>query len=299
MSSRSDIPQKRSPEEIHQIFAQLDPQDVEQFFSGYQLWALQKQMQELQVRMENVQSQMKFHHEEMQRLSPAPIALASLVRLQSQGVNDPDLLDRMFERGEEWLDSAMQRLAYCEQMNFIQDDNYTQWCEHALEGAYDWISSIQLHDVSVPPLFPEADISEGQDTTSAEFPPPTEEMLLHKLMSEDAPEDETTLNLHAAIDAITQESEQLPLSVEGVQEPEAIEAKGTIAELDATKTAQVELNTQVQPVDIEQVATAQQVVPEHAATDVPEYSRVQIQGQKAPARKRSIFGWIVYIFFGR
>jgi hypothetical protein len=299
MSSRSGIPQKRSPEEIQQIFAQLDPHAVEQFYAGYQLWALQKQLHELQTRIENVQSQMKFHHEEMQRLSPTPIALASLALLQSHGVNDPDLLDRMLERGEEWLDSTMQRLVYCEQMNFIQDDNYTQWCELALEGAYDWISSIQLHDVSAPPLFPEAEISEGQDTTSAELLPPTEEMLLHKLMSEDAPEAETTLNLHVAPNTVSQESKLLPFSVEGAPVQEDIEAKETIPEQEVTKTAQVELNTDDQPVDVEQVETSQQPVPEHDAADVPEYSRAQIQGQQAPARKRSVFGWIVYILFGR
>src|SRR5262249_1206841 len=73
----------------------------------------------------------------------------------------------------EWLDLIMQRLDYCEQLDFIQG-NYTQWCEHALEGAYDWIDSMRDAevDMSSPPEAP-ADIEA------------TEELLLRKLTSEE------------------------------------------------------------------------------------------------------------------
>ncbi len=223
----------------------------------------------------------------------------SLALLQSHGVNDPDLLDRMFERGEEWLDSTMQRLAYCEQMDFIQDDNYTQWCEHALEGAYNWIGSIHLHDVSAPPLFPEAEPSDGQDANNAELPPSTEEMLLHKLMSEDVAEDESTLKLHAALDTAPQENPQLPLSADAAQEPADIETKETLPELEAAKTHQVDLDTEGQSIDVEQVETAQQPVPAHAANDVPQYSRNQAATKPHMVRKRSVFRWIVYILIGK
>jgi hypothetical protein len=294
MNSKSGSPQKRSPDEINRIFAQLDQQDVEQFYAGYQHWTLQEQIKELQTRISDIQAQIVYHHTEMQRLSPTPIALASLARLQSNGVNDTDLLDRMFERGEEWLDQAMQRLAYCEQMNFIHDENYTEWCEHALEGAYDWISSIQLYEVSAPPLFPEAESQETKsDADSDELPQPTEEMLLHKLMSEDAPEEQAALKAAdesivppdagaVAFNAPDKEAEEQFIPTEQT-------SSDTLAPAGNAERTQVD--QPIAPEDIEQT--------EQAAADVPEYSWVQTAKKNTPGRKRNIFQWIIYILLGK
>ena len=78
----------------------------------------------------------------LEQVHPSALALATLARLQAHGVSDITVLDRMLERGEEWLNRTMQRLEYCEKIDVISD-GYTKWCEHALEGAYDWIDSMQ------------------------------------------------------------------------------------------------------------------------------------------------------------
>src|SRR5438105_13245222 len=109
----------------------------------------------------------------MEMVHPPAIALATMARLQASGVKDLDLLDRMLERGEDWLDRTMQRLDYCEQLDFILDD-YTKWCQNALDGAYDWIDSMR-EGSPVSPEVPGAD-------TSIET---TEELLLQKLTSEE------------------------------------------------------------------------------------------------------------------
>jgi hypothetical protein len=306
MNSISGIPQKRSHEEINHIFAQLDPQDVEQFYAGYQLWVLQQQMEELHQRIGDVQAQIAYHHTEMQRLAPTPIALASLARLQSHGVSDIDLLDHLFERGEAWLDQTMQRLAYCEQMNFIHDENYTEWCEHALEGAFDWIGSIQLYDVSAPPLFPLSKIPEEQNADNAELPPSTEEMLLHKLMSDGVLEDESTLRLASVLQEDDQPSHSTPVA----PELEAVETKETVPELEAVETKEsiptvaneISVLSEEVNVDVEQAEIAQQIVSEqdkqHTA-DVPQNSWVQSPKKNAPERKRNVFQWVIYILFGK
>src|SRR5947199_7949192 len=115
----------------------------------------------------------------MEQVSPGAFALATLARLQASGVNDVGLLDSMLERGEAWLDHTMQLLEQCERLK-VFDGDYTHWCELALEGAYDWISSM-LEANSLP--------------TSQEASPPassseqiTEEMVLQKLMSDDGSE---------------------------------------------------------------------------------------------------------------
>ena len=182
-----DASRSHSHDEINAIFAHLDQRDVEQFYASYQLWLLQQHIAEVQARIQSVTQQIAENQERLQRVHPSAIALATLARLQSNGVNDIDLLDRMLARGEDWLDRTMQRLAYCEKFDFIRD-NYTEWCEHALEGAYDWIDSVD-----------EAQIENGTSPSPAETSEPntlsdaavdaqaqtTEEMLLLKLMSDE------------------------------------------------------------------------------------------------------------------
>jgi hypothetical protein len=176
--------------ELSKIYGKLNSQDVEQFYAGYQLWQLQQRALTLQAQIEDLRREIAANAELMEMVHLPAIALAAMARLQASGVNDIALLDRMLERGEEWLDRTMQRLDYCEQLDFIIDD-YTQWCQGALEGAYDWIDSIREGRTSSP----EAPASETTSET-------TEELLLQKLTSE---EDEVST------------SEELVISIEEPQ----------------------------------------------------------------------------------
>src|SRR5579859_1605981 len=106
----SNTPQKLSPDEINLLFTQLSPQDVAEFYNGYQQWLRQHQIANLQKQIARVRLQVAENNRQMQQTHPSPIALASLARLQSNGVTDFDLLDRMLERGEAWLDNIMQHL---------------------------------------------------------------------------------------------------------------------------------------------------------------------------------------------
>ena len=166
------IRQHRS-NQLSDIYAQLKKQDVEQFYADYQCWNLQRQAAALQEQIESLHRQITANTELLQLLHPPAIALAAMARLQASGVNDISLLDRMLERGEDWLDRTMQRLDYFEQLDFILDD-YTQWCQNALEGAYDWIDSMREGNLSSPQV--------PVDDTSIET---TEELFLQKLTSED------------------------------------------------------------------------------------------------------------------
>src|SRR5207237_10238937 len=117
------------------IFAQLNGHDVEEFYIGYQYWNLQHQIEDRQIRLDDFRKQISVNTERMQEVQPTAIELATLARLQSNGVNDVELLDLMLERGESWLDRTMQRLDYLEQLDDFISDEYTQWCQRALAGA--------------------------------------------------------------------------------------------------------------------------------------------------------------------
>ncbi|HEY7415916.1 MAG TPA: hypothetical protein VH593_12035 [Ktedonobacteraceae bacterium] len=165
--------------DINALFEQLNPQDVEQFYQSYQLWSTQHHITQLNVQIAELHQQRSRNAEAMQSVQPSSIALSVLAQLQAHGVEDIDLLDRMLERGEEWLDHAMGLLTRCEELDMIQGD-YTLWCDHALEGAYDWIGSMTEAQVQ-----PEEPVT--ADETSIEQ---AEALLLHKLMSDEdvAPE---------------------------------------------------------------------------------------------------------------
>jgi hypothetical protein len=165
---------------VDAIYTQLKQHDIEQFYAGYQLWNLRQQVTALPCEIASLQQQIKENEKRLQEVQPSAIELAILARLQANGVSDLDLLDRLLEQGEIWLDRMMQRLDYCEQLDdFIRDD-YTQWCTHALEGAYDWIDSIQEGSSAEPPP-----ASVEETLTEA-----TEELLLQKLSSD---EDEASM----------------------------------------------------------------------------------------------------------
>jgi hypothetical protein len=169
---------------IGAIFAQLNQQEVEEFYIGYQYWNLQRQVENLQIRLSDVRKQLLANTEQIQGVQPTAIELATLARLQSNGVNDVDLLDRMLERGESWLDRTMQRLDYLEQLDDFISDEYTQWCQHALEGAYDWIDTVL--DGNAPSQPSTITISHMmEDVKEEKLVEATEELILQKITTDE------------------------------------------------------------------------------------------------------------------
>ncbi|MGZ3626805.1 MAG: hypothetical protein ACXVDN_03920 [Ktedonobacteraceae bacterium] len=174
----------QSSDNFDTLFAQLNPQDVEEFYREYQCWNMQHQLEMLHVRISDVRKQISENTERIQETQPTAIELATLARLQSNGVSDIDLLDRMLERGEMWLDRTMQRLDYLEQLDdFIRDD-YTQWCQHALEGAYDWIDSVLDSSASSQPKTT-ADLTTIEEVQEEELINATEELFLQKISTDE------------------------------------------------------------------------------------------------------------------
>lgn len=219
------------PEDVNAIFSRLNPRDVEQFYRNYQLWSIQQQIGYLQTRVNVFQQHIAENDAHLQEVRPSPIALAALARLQSNGVNDIGLLDRMLDRGEAWLDQTMQHLDYCEKFAFITD-NYTEWCEHALDGAYDWIDSAQASSASSSPgeelLVTETRTASMADDASDPAEQITEAMLLEKLMSDEADEAEPELDTTLKRPVVTLpqvEEAAAPLATEG--------ASGAVAEVEA------------------------------------------------------------------
>ncbi len=186
----NESPDTSSFLDLNQVFSRLTPQDVEQFQLLYQHWTLQQQIAAIEQEIADVQRQLAENAEQIERVHPSAIALATLARLQASGVEDIDLLDRMLERGEAWLDRTIQQLEYCEQLDVIRGD-YEEWCRHALEDAFAWIDSLQsaasaeiataaAPDATEPAPAPADDAVPAGETT--------EELFLQKLMSEEADE---------------------------------------------------------------------------------------------------------------
>ena len=174
----------QSSENLDTIFAQLNPQAVEEFYREYQYWNMQHQLEMLHARLSDVRKQISENTERIQETQPTAIELATLARLQSNGVSDIDLLDRMLERGEMWLDRTMQRLDYLEQLDDFISDDYTQWCQHALEGAYDWIDSVLDSGASSQPTTT-ADLTTTEEVQKDDFIDATEELFLQKISTDE------------------------------------------------------------------------------------------------------------------
>ena len=136
-SSQGIDQQAEQQKQFAEVFAYLPEQDIEQFYAHYQLWLMRRRVPIIEKQLELLHEYLNENQQLVESLRPSAVALAVLVRLQSSGVTNIDVLDQMLERGEDWLDRMMQRLDYCEQVeDFIQGD-YTQWCIRSLEGAYD------------------------------------------------------------------------------------------------------------------------------------------------------------------
>ena len=205
---------------VDEIFARLSQHDIEQFYASYQRWHLQQQVATLQTQIDALQLQILENTEHMQEVHPSAISLATLARLQAHGVSDIDLLDRMLERGESWLDQTMQRLDYCEQLDDFISDDYTQWCNLALEGAYDWIDSIQEPTASSPAQEPIAVEEEVIGTT--------EELLLQKLSSDEAEDEVSMPGTTLKQPAVTPPSSEEPASTSADEDiPVAVEIPST------------------------------------------------------------------------
>ena len=203
--------------QLDAVFAQLHPQAVEEFYTGYQQWNLQQRIAELRQRIGTVREQQADNEQRMQQAQLSPIELAALARLQSNGVSDIELLDTMLERGETWLDQTMQRLNYCEQFDDFISDDYTQWCRRALEGAFDWIDSLREatgQEASSPleSLHEEA-ASDNEDAGDVEA------LLLQKLATED---DQDDLSWQEEI-TLKQTSIKLPPQETGTAAPTSAE----------------------------------------------------------------------------
>lgn len=167
-----------SVEQAQLLFAQLEPQHVEAFYQHYQYWQQQQHAIVLQEQIAAVEQHIVNNTLLMQNAQPSPIALATLTRLQSNGVEDVDLLDVMLERGDTWLDHTLQQLEQCEKLDLIHD-NYTEWCRLALDGAYDWLDSMNETQGAAEQQPHEAAQQEEVRNDA------TESLLLEKLMSED------------------------------------------------------------------------------------------------------------------
>ncbi|HLG75801.1 MAG TPA: hypothetical protein VKX46_05265, partial [Ktedonobacteraceae bacterium] len=186
-----DNTQQPLPRELDHLFARLAPQDVEQFYRSYRLWSLQREITALQTQINVLQQQIEHNARLVQNVQPSPIALSALTRLQAYGIDNGELLDRMLERGDSWLDHTVQLLIRCEELGVIRSD-YTQWCENALEGAYDWITSM--------------DQAASTPTTSVPFDETIEATFLQKLMSEDDTDQTGSIVKSSATDTSYQEA---------------------------------------------------------------------------------------------
>lgn len=290
-----------SSDELHSLFAQLNPLDVEQFYTAYQLWNVRQRIQTLQALTDAIQRDIAENTECLEQVHPSAIALASLARLQANGVSDIALLDRMLDRGEEWLDRAIQHLEYCEKLDLISD-GYTKWCEHALEGAYDWIDSMPGQEAADPsaiePPFSEAATGQTngsleQEETHENGEPGgelMEELFLQKLMSddlEDAEEAETeaslletTLKIQAFSPATKQEPLPDTVSTSNTNDTENVQLAQ--AELSALPTVQ-----ETRPEEVESTPVLEEAQSEHTEVTMMAVEE-QEERQSAPQHIEAI-----------
>jgi hypothetical protein len=187
-STARDIEQS----ELDAMYAKLPQQDVEEFYAGYHQWILQQHMTELRDAIVGLRQQIEENADLMRQAQPSAIELATLARLQANGVSDIGLLDRMQEHGEAWLDATMQRLDYCEQLDDFLSDDYEQWCRHALEGAYDWIDSLRRQAGDEAAVTAVSSPTAGAENTLTEA---TEELLLSKLTGDEGKDEDSLLEV--------------------------------------------------------------------------------------------------------
>ena len=92
----SETTRQTNPNELNEIYAKLNSQDVQQFYAGYLWWKLHRRSVALQEQREALQREIAANAELMEMVHPPAIALATMARLQASGVSDIDLLDLLF-----------------------------------------------------------------------------------------------------------------------------------------------------------------------------------------------------------
>lgn len=172
------------PEAVVTLFTHLVPAQVEQFARSYHLWTIQQRLAQVQQEIASLQQQIADNASLTESVQPSPIALATLARLQASGVENLHLLDQMLDRGDTWLDHTAQLLERCEKLDLIRGD-YTRWCENALEGAYDWLDSMNDEEASQDLQSSQAIQPVAQEGENNLVIVSTTEELLQKLMSDD------------------------------------------------------------------------------------------------------------------
>jgi len=232
--------------QLDAVFAQLSPQVVEEFYAAYRQWSTQQRITELRQRIDAVREQQADNEQRLRETQPSAIALAALARLQSNGVSDTALLDAMLERGESWLDQTMQRLDYFEQFDDFISDDYTKWCQGALEGAFDWIDSLRDSPEREAPVALE--VPPAEEPSNNEDAGDVEALLLQRLATEDAQDD--------------------------LSWQEAITLKQTAIKVSPPETAPAASDEQAPPApeDVAQEAQAQAQIIEHIPQDEPAQS---------------------------
>jgi hypothetical protein len=128
--------------DLEQLFSQLNAQEVEQFYQLYRTWQQQGHVDQLIQEIETLRWQIAENEVLLRQAEPSTMVQADIALLETRGVVDIDLLDRMVGRGEIWLNRTIEQLQRCEQLDMI-GESYEAWCEHALEGAYEWISTME------------------------------------------------------------------------------------------------------------------------------------------------------------
>ncbi len=178
----TDAEMPQLPTHVQKLYTSISQEEFAQFEAGYQFIQIQQEMESIQEQLSEVEQQLRANATIIHELRPSSMSMAALARLEAGNVSDLDLLDQLLDQGDSWLDLCMQRLNYCEQHHLINDEDYTRWCQHALEGAYDWIDTMreseeltQSEEVEIEPEVSEAPTIE-------------EEQLLRRLASEDTDE---------------------------------------------------------------------------------------------------------------
>jgi len=285
----SNTPAQSIPGIVDAVYAQLNQSDIEQFYAGFQRWNLQQQITTLQTQIQTLRLQIADNTERSQEVHPSAIALATLARLQANGVSDIELLDRMLEQGELWLDRTMQRLDYCEQVDDFISDDYTQWCKFALEGAYDWIDSIQDGSLSSPAPIA---ITMKEPLTQA-----TEELFLQKLSSDEEENEalvlETTHKRPAVTITYPEESApaaeeiSLPVEANSTVEADVIIEESTLESEDITLPVEVDSAVETDSIVEDSIPPSEEAPPVES-TLIPEDETTAIQDLAAFAEPFSL-----------
>ncbi len=129
---------------ITQLYEQIPLEAMQQVADSYMAWYVERATRQLDETIAKLRAELEENDKQEALFKPSAAELDSMRRLQANKVTDVDLLDRLVEKGEEWLVLTMQRLDYFERAGLAPTD-YPSWCEHALIGAYDWIDAARLH----------------------------------------------------------------------------------------------------------------------------------------------------------